>query len=296
MAKPSIRQGETAVINIGSNSVKLLIPDLGRFGYRNVITSRLAANSTNEGKTLDLGSVERTFGALKKLKEDARSKGALNIHVYATEALRKADNKRLLTDRIRDELMLETDIISGEQEAKIAALGASLSFPSHDAFADIGGASTEIALKRSGELLCSSFSVGAVRLNEIGTDISRLKQRAAAAIETNGTTKHIVGIGGTFSALACVSLDLSVFDASAVHGTIISVEELDRLREILQPLEAEETARRFPALKLSRAQVIKAGLAIALAVTEKLNADDITVSMDDGLKGYAMFIEENGHI
>ncbi len=289
-------QGAYAVINIGSNSVKLFIPSCSRFGYRNVITSRLAANSMDNGRTLDPESVERTFRAVETLVRDAKDKNVSEIFVYATEALRSASNKNLLTDRINAELNIDVDIISGEDEAKIAALGASLSFPAHSAFADIGGASTEIAVKCGERLECASFPVGAVRLDETGNDIFALKKNAAAVIRPKGTAKHIVGLGGTFSALACISLELDAFDENAVHGTVLSLSELKRLCRILQPLTPDRIVRRFPAVKPSRAKVVKAGLAIACAVAELMQADDITVSVNDGLNGYAMLLEKDGHI
>lgn len=292
----SSTQGKLAVINIGSNSVKLFVPSLGRFGYRKVVTSRLAAHSSDGGRTLELGSMKRTFDAVSELVREAEEKNASDIFVYATEALRSASNGHILTDRIKSELKIDVDVISGKQEAEIAAAGASLSFPDCDAFADIGGASTEIALRRGEKLEYASYPVGAVRLDEAGTDVDFLEKQAEAALKISGAAKHIVGMGGTFSALACISLGLDAFDESAVHGAVLSFAELERLRGVLKPLTPGEITERYPAVTSLRAKVIKAGLAITCAVANLTKADDITVSLDDGLKGYALLLTQQEKI
>lgn len=282
-----MRKSEFAVINIGSNSVKLYIPSDSRFGTRKVISSQLASGASKDGRLLDADAVSRSFDAVRELQEFARDK-AEHIFVYGTEALRRAENGHVLTERIEGELGLTTELIDGKKEALCAVLGARDSFPDKKVFIDIGGASAEAArLYGGGELKSESYPIGAVRLTDEGRgDFLAMKAIAERTVGSMEKYRCPVGLGGTFTALASLSLGLSTYSDAAVHGVVLTRAELYRLQELLSPLSPEEINETYPVLKKPRARVIKAGLAIALTVAERLDAESISVSADDGLKGY----------
>lgn len=278
-----------AVINIGSNSVKMYIPTKERFGFKKVLTTQLAAGAEDDGRLLNSSALSRSFDAVSELVDEARNRNIDNIFIYGTEALRRAENGHILTDRIAQETALTVELIDGQTEALCAVLGARSSFPKHNVFIDIGGASTEAAKLDGEEIASVSFPIGAVRLEQAhGQDFFALKAKAESEIGFFGKASHFVGLGGTFTALASVSLGLKEYSPEKVHGAVLNLSKLKALARELSPLSADDIERFCPILTKPRARVLKAGLAIAITVAERFSAEDLTVSADDGLKGYAI--------
>ena len=280
---------DIAVINIGSNSVKMYIPTKERFGFKKVLTTQLAAGAKNDGRLLELCALSRSFDAVRELVGEARNRNIDNIFIYGTEALRRAENGYILTDRIKQETALTVELIDGQTEALCAVLGVRSSFPKHHVFIDIGGASTEAAKLDGEEIKSDSFPIGAVRLEQAhGQDFFALKAKAESEIGSFERASHLIGLGGTFTALASASLGLKEYSPEKVHGAVLNLSKLKALARELSPLSADDTERLFPVLTKPRARVLKAGLAIVVTVAERFNAEDFTVSADDGLKGYAV--------
>jgi exopolyphosphatase / guanosine-5'-triphosphate,3'-diphosphate pyrophosphatase len=189
--------------------------------------------------------------------------------------------------------------ISGQEEAELTFAGALSGIrgdePNVRVF-DIGGGSTEVVHgnRATGEVLyAQSYDVGSVRLTErhVRTDpptpseVSALREAARAAfasVPTFASAASPVGIAGTMTTLAAVSLGMTTYDGARVHGLELPVAEIERVAEHLARLPLAERSK-VPGLEPKRADVIDAGAHIALGYLAHIGAKHVTIS-DRGVR------------
>ena len=162
-----------AAIDVGTNTVRLLLGRVenGRVVphlYHRVIT-RLGGGATLE-KGLAPEAMERTLSALKEIAGIMSASGVSHCRGVGTEALRKAVNGKIFVERIRSRTGLSLEIIDGEEEARLSALGVLSELdprPESCLIFDIGGGSTEFILWQRGDILFQkSYPLGVVSLCE----------------------------------------------------------------------------------------------------------------------------------
>ncbi len=260
------------IIDIGSNSVRLLSN-----GKKTVITTRLAQNML-EGK-LDKDSMLRTAEALKTLCEKAHG----NPFAFATEAVRKAENKDEFLRLVNKIAGLKVDIISGDEEAEISYLGAACGYDGSGVVIDLGGASCETVWGKFDEILYKqSFPFGCVMLKDkFGDDLIGLERfvRATYTIPEIKAQKYFA-VGGTVTSLAAMDMRLNVYDPDKIDGHDLY------LYEITQIIGEVKRGKNFPTLRSERRETIIQGAAALRAVMGKLNIRMITVKETDNLEGY----------
>ncbi|HEY2838820.1 MAG TPA: Ppx/GppA phosphatase family protein [Pirellulales bacterium] len=271
-----------AAIDIGTNSIRLIIAEPLRDGSYRILdeekeTTRLGHN-LNKTRRLDPGAVNATLDALRRMKQIADGFQAREIRVIATCAVREAKDGVEFCRRAKEEIGLDVEIISGEQEARLAFYSVARNFPlagKNVAIADIGGGSTEIILA-SGDMIEAIFTtpLGAVRLTDEylaeGDHSLEDFERMIAAIDRKlrrATRKRffaphlLIGSGGTFTTLADMVMAAKGQTGLPMRGYEVTHAEvrhlLDRLRKI--PSKAR---RNVAGLSSDRADIIVAGLAI----------------------------------
>jgi exopolyphosphatase / guanosine-5'-triphosphate,3'-diphosphate pyrophosphatase len=192
---------------------------------------------------------------------------------------------------------LTVEVISGEEEARLAYLAATSALPSARGplvVFDSGGGSTQFTLGRDGRVEEQfSVDVGAVRIAErfgldsaVSTDTLEAVLAALASeldrLDGRPRPDGIVAIGGTATNLAAVKHGLARYEPDVVHGTILDLAELDRQIELYRTRSADER-RQIVGLQPDRADVILAGACIVRTILTKLDHDAMTVS-DRGLR------------
>jgi len=161
-----------AFIDLGTNSMRLLVARVEPDGSFGVLTQQKETVRLGEGEfatdELQPEAIERTVLVGRRFAEMARSFGAEHIVAVATSATREAGNRRVLTDRLRDEGGLDVRVISGREEARLIYLGVASGAKLHDEtalFVDVGGGSTELIVgTRSEHLYLDTLRLGAIRL------------------------------------------------------------------------------------------------------------------------------------
>lgn len=280
-----------AVIDVGSGSVRMLLE-----GKKTTIMTKLGEGLNASGR-LGEEPVKRTVDVIKKFAEEARAVGA-QINVFATEAVRAAENSADFIKTVRDECGLDLDVISGNEEAEIALLGAA---PFGDVtVVDIGSASVEIISGTDGKpVYIRSLPIGMVRLTEQADgNPELLRAYAASGIAKYGDVKlreKLIGVGGTFTSLAAMKLGLDVYDPEKVQGTYLSSVDVSSLTESL--LKAGSPAKikeKYPLLPDARCELITAGALFVSELLSYLGADGLTVSESDNLDGYLRYKENGG--
>lgn len=282
-----------AVIDIGSNSVKLLVAEVvsGRLEERKdrVVVTRLASGLRRTGRIGEAG-VRRTVDALRGFREEAARAGAESLVGVGTQALRRAENAAEVLLRFRRACGLDVEVLPGDHEARFSWIAALSGLPDPDLSAavfDTGGGSTEFARGRGGRIE-ESFSLpvgvrGPTEEYGLGREtpeerveafLRSLSESLAAVPLFDGT---LIGVGGTVLTLASVAAGATRYDPALLAGVPLSRTEVDRQIGIYRDLPAE-ARRGIPGMVPERADVVLAGAAIVRAILERTGRDSLAVS------------------
>ena len=277
-----------AVIDIGSNSVRLMFVADGKVLYKALNTTRLGEGLADK-PLLKTEAVERSVKAVCDFYQKAKAEGAEMVYAFATAAVRSAENREVFLDAVKNACGLKIEVISGETEAEIGILGA---LGNQDGgVIDIGGASTEIVIKKSRELIYKkSVNIGVVRLKDrCGRDPQTLYEVAGQAVNEYGAIppSEMYAIGGTATTLAALKLGLEVYSSDKITGTVITAAEMQQLADKLLSMSVEEIAA-LPCMPKGRADVLAGGAVLFTVLMKRLNFARLIVSDRDNLEGYAI--------
>jgi exopolyphosphatase/guanosine-5'-triphosphate,3'-diphosphate pyrophosphatase len=295
-----------AVIDVGTNSIKLLVADV-REGSVQPIHEESRQTRLGKGfyetHRLQPESIAHTAAAVWEFAEIARGKNSGTIRVIATSAARDAVNPDDLTSAVERASGLKVEIISGDQEADWAFRGVTTDLELAQTpllLLDVGGGSTEFILGRGAEKhFAQSFPLGTVRLLEKfphGDPPSRAefskcrdwlknflqnevrpKLEPALQREKKSGEIHLAGTGGTATILARMELKSDRYDRERIERTALSFEKIIAHRKILWKLPLEER-KEIPGLPKSRADVILTGVIIYEAIMEEFGFKQLRVS------------------
>jgi exopolyphosphatase/guanosine-5'-triphosphate,3'-diphosphate pyrophosphatase len=291
-----------AVIDVGTNSIKFHVAEQSADGHWRTVADRAEITRLGEGLD-DTGRIgeaalERAVTAIAGMAEEARRLGALAVVTVGTAGLRIAANRAEVVGAIETRTGVRIEVISGEDEARLAYLAARSSLDlsaraSLVAF-DTGGGSSQFTFGH-GQDVDERFSVdvGAVRYTErFGLDrvvAPSALQGAVAAISADlsrldgrPVPDALVAMGGAMTNITAVKHGLARYDPERVQGTVLDRAEIDRQIGLYRSMDA--AARRgIVGLQPNRAEVILAGACIIRTVMEKLGKTSLTVS-DRGLR------------
>lgn len=278
-----------AVIDIGSNSVRLMFVADGNVLYKGLNTTRLGEGLAQK-PILNANAIERTARAVEMFNQKAKREGAETIVAFATAAVRSAENGCQFTERVKELCGLDVEVISGEEEAEIGVLGAL--GEADGGVIDIGGASTEIVVKEKGILVYKkSVDVGVVRLKDkCGTDEDALIKEAKAAATAFGKVPAIGvlhGVGGTITTLATQILRLKEYDSASITGAKITAKQIRDIADKLLKMTVEEIAA-LACMPKGRADVLTGGAVLLSVLMQELKIDALIASDADNLEGYAI--------
>jgi exopolyphosphatase/guanosine-5'-triphosphate,3'-diphosphate pyrophosphatase len=290
-----------AVIDVGTNSVKFHIGERDPSGGWRAIVDRAELTRLGEGLG-DHGAIaaeplERTVAAIAGMVEEATRQQVGAIAAVGTAGLRIARNREEVIAAIRDRTGLGVEVISGEEESRLAylAVQAGLGAPEGSLVVfDTGGGSSQFTFGR-GPQVQERFSVdvGAVRYTERfglagavdpGVLDEALVAISADLVRLDGRPRPdaLVGMGGALTNMTAVMLELASYDPDRVQGAVLDRVELDRQIELYRSRDAD-ARREIVGLQPKRAEVILAGACIVRTVMEKLGQQSLTVS-DRGLR------------
>jgi exopolyphosphatase/guanosine-5'-triphosphate,3'-diphosphate pyrophosphatase len=293
-----------AVIDVGTNSVKLLVADVCG---RDVQPVHEESKQTRLGKgfyeanRLQPEAIVRTAEAVAEFGRIARVKKSASVRVIATSAARDAVNADDLTSALARASGLKVEIISGEQEADWAFKGVTTDAKLAGApllLLDVGGGSTEFILgKGAKKNFARSFPLGTVRLLErfpVSDPLTpaeftacrdwlknflraEVRPQLEPALKREPGEIRLAGTGGTTSILARIEKKLDRFDREKIERTILSFEQVVAHRKNLWrlPLAAR---KEIPGLPKLRADVILTGVIIYEAVMEEFGFLQLHIS------------------
>lgn len=282
-----------AIIDIGSNSVRLMTMADGKVFYKVLITTRLGEGLASSN-LLKAESIERTARAVETLQKKAKDEGAKIVYAFATAAVRSAKNGKDFVQRVDELCALKVDVVSGEMEAELGAKGA---LGKRDgALIDIGGASTELIVQKAGAIVYKkSIDIGAVRLKDLcGRDINKLqavcKEYAKQFYGAPVSGLDVYAVGGTATTLAAVLAGLKQYSTDVVTGVKISAANATALSQKLTQMPVEEVEK-IPCVDKKRADIIGGGATLLAAIMQEYNILEVIASDSDNMEGYAKHLK-----
>jgi exopolyphosphatase / guanosine-5'-triphosphate,3'-diphosphate pyrophosphatase len=307
-----------AVIDVGTNSVKLLVAEVnGRVvtpHWEEAEQTRLG-QGFYETHLLQPEAISQTARVVAKFAATAAERKSESIRVIATSAARDARNQCELVEAIRQSCGVPVEILSGEQEAEWVFQGVMTDPAWADDAAliiDLGGGSTECIVGVGPQhLFRHSFRLGSVRSLErrpvsdpptakdwllCREDIEKfLKEEmrpvldpVLRSVRSKGRLQ-LIGTGGATSILARMKFQLDIFDREKINASVLTREELRLERERLWGMPLEER-RKLSGLPPNRADVILIGAAVFEALLEAFGFEEMRVSTR-GLR-YAALIND----
>jgi len=286
-----------AAIDVGSNSIRMLVADVQADGTISVVDEMKAHPRLGRGLAkhgaLSTESMDLAVDALQRMAMLAKQHGAERVEAIATSAVRDAQNAEFFLARVKQHTGLKLRVVSGEDEARLSFRSALAHFDlgaGRAVIMDIGGGSVELALSADGVVDgLVSLPLGAVRLTERYLDgshadglrkLRRAVRRAVKPIlpKRDWRGARVIGSGGTFTNLAGMHLwRQGIFTAKQVHGTVISRVDVEHMLDWLVEMSPEERAA-TPGLNADRADIIVAGVAAIAEVLARVDAREVEVS------------------
>jgi exopolyphosphatase / guanosine-5'-triphosphate,3'-diphosphate pyrophosphatase len=310
-----------AVVDIGTNSTRLLIADVDpQSGAIEELERR--SNVTRLGHGVDASgaladdAMQRVFSTLADYRALIDQHEASANLAVLTSAVRDAANGAQFAERVRNDYKLDARVLSGEQEAQLTFLGAMSGRPAGSAagtngevgagdptvVVDIGGGSTEfvIGINRSAGFH-TSLHAGVVRMSErhIHSDPPSPSELQALAADVRHTfldglppdertpVKRGIAVAGTATSAASIDQELDPYDPARVHGYILQLSTVELLLARLADMN-EKQRREVVGLHPDRAPTIVAGMILLEEAMRAFELEQVEVSEHDILYGGAL--------
>jgi len=280
----------TAVIDIGSNSARLVIyQESSKYGFH-LVCERKSKVRIGEGAYKANGylqpiGINRAYLALKEFISTTKYYPVSKIICVATSALRDAPNGKAFTQWIKKELNLDIEIIDGKKEALFGAIATKNLLPIQDGISiDIGGGSSDLALIENSKIIDTySLNIGTVRLKELFFDTNKSIEEANNFIKkeldslpSHFKAKQVIGIGGTARTLSKGIMKLTGYPMENIHAFSYTVKEHQEYFENI----SQATIKLLPYLYLpkGRFDTIREGTLIWQNILEHVEAQSVITS------------------
>jgi exopolyphosphatase/guanosine-5'-triphosphate,3'-diphosphate pyrophosphatase len=297
-----------AVVDIGTNSTRLLVADVEAGRLLCEVTRRTTITRLGEGVDrtgrLSEQAIGRVLEACTSYHDEIDRLGAERIVAVLTSAVRDAANGVQLRDELRRRFGFDAVTISGDEEARLTYLGAT-SWREHDEpllVLDIGGGSTELVVGAGDEIeFHVSTQIGSVRFTErylaqdppprealsACRDAVREGLEAAVPAAVRARPRDGIAVAGTPTSFAAIDQHLEPYDPERVHGYLLTRASCERILAELAALPLSER-RQVPGLHPERAPTIVAGGLILAETMALFGFEAMEVSERDILEGAAL--------
>lgn len=275
--------------------------------YIDQAITRLGGGFKKEERLLAESAIKRSIVVLKKFSKIIKSYGVERYRTVATSVVRESANGHEFISRVKDEAGIDIELISAEEEARLAAAGVLNSIKVKSkrvVILDIGGGSTEfIFIDGHNGMEVISTNMGVVHLSEKFMDsdiptppaINNLSDHIEKVIRSELTNRTImaahtfllVATAGTVTTLTAIEIGMEEYDADLVNGFVLSREMISRIFFELIRLPPEKRTE-IIGLPRGREDVIIPGIIILLKSMDWFSKDQVVVSDGGLLEGVAL--------
>jgi exopolyphosphatase/guanosine-5'-triphosphate,3'-diphosphate pyrophosphatase len=285
-------QPRTAIIDIGSNSIRLVVyqgpPRLPAVLFNEKVLAGLGRGLSATGAIDEAGMASAKI-ALARFAAVAREMKAEQVRTVATAAVRDASNGGRLIEAARD-LGLTVELLTGEEEATAAGNGVLSAIPAADGIVgDLGGGSLELVRIADGAVAARvSFPLGVLRL-------AALKERRGKAFEryvgglveaagwlNKGRGLPLYLVGGSWRALARLDMGLTGYPLPVIHQYGLTPDRVAHLCRALPRMD-KATLRQVPGLSAGRSATLPDAAAL-LDVLFRLLGSRVAIASAFGLR------------
>lgn len=300
-----------AAIDCGTNAIRLLIAHVDGDHVTDLVremrTVRLGEGVDTTGE-FGVAALKRTFAACREYSEILQQHQVNKLRFIATSASRDVSNRDAFIVGVRTALGVEPEVITGEVEAQLSYRGAlsGLDVKGKVLVADIGGGSTEFVMQLpNGSLLARSLNIGCVRMTErhlhsdpptqpeiLGTvrDIDNQIALIADSFPIGPDTTFI-GLAGSVTTVAAMAMGLSEYDAGLIHGSVLSIDQVEEVTALLVNMTHEKRAE-LDFMHPGRVDVIGGGALVLRESMRLLGFHQVLVSEKDLLDGVVLTLGE----
>ena len=289
-----------AVIDIGSNTVRLSVYKIHGDKVTNLFNEKEQASLKTYIKdgVLSEKGIDRLISTLKNFKAVVDNFEDIDeLHPFATATIRDAANRSEILDRVKNEVGLDIEIISGEEEAKLAFIGASSSVEvSRGILTDIGGGSSEVVIIDQNKVIKStSLSIGSLSaFNDYvdGLFVSKdekkdIDSEVKNLLESNKMYREehnlLCAVGGT--ARATMKFYNEYYDEPS-YNTVMQASKLnDMVKEVIDR-EPRDILDAILAVKPDRVHTLLPGMVILNRLTKYFYCEKISISQTGVREGY----------
>jgi len=280
-------KARVAIIDIGSNSVRLVVYDgaarLPAVLFNEKVMAGLGRSLSDTG-AIDKAGLARARAALARFAALAREMQVSELRTVATAAVRDASNGGELI-RAAEALNLEVELLSGEEEAMASGMGVLSGIPEADGVVgDLGGGSLELVRVVAGTVTDRvSFPLGVLRLGVIRAEgKGALDRRVAKLFADSGWSGRGKGlpfylVGGSWRALARLDMHRTGYPLPVVHQYPIALDRVGDLQRILAEIPKTEL-KAIPDISSARIPTLPDATALLLSVLRHLGSSGSLVS------------------
>jgi exopolyphosphatase / guanosine-5'-triphosphate,3'-diphosphate pyrophosphatase len=283
-----------AAVDVGTNTVRLLVADVDREGMHRVAHDRRITRlgqGVDADRRLAPAAIDRTIDAIDSFVRRASELDA-RVRIVGTSAARDAANADAFARLVNERTGLEFEVISGAEEGRTSYLGATTGLPSDDyVVCDIGGGSTELSTLDD----AASLDIGSVRLKErclrsdppTSAEIETAVAAIDRALEDVQVRGRLVGVAGTNTTLAAIVLGLRSYDSDRVHHAELVRDDVVEWSHRLLAMRADDIVALGP-VERGRADVIGGGALILASIMKRFDFENVLVSERDILDGLVL--------
>jgi exopolyphosphatase/guanosine-5'-triphosphate,3'-diphosphate pyrophosphatase len=284
---PDPDAGRVGIIDIGSNSIRLVVYDgparIPAILFNEKVMAGLGRGVVERG-TIDAEAIDRALVALARFRRLASQMAVSTLRTVATAAVRDATNGAAFLARLAD-LGLGVELLSGEEEAAMAGHGVLAAIPEADGIVgDLGGGSLELIRVAGGDVHeRASFPLGVLRLAALRAKGPRARERALdRAFEEIGWVgagrgKPFYLVGGSWRALARLDMSLTAFPLPIVHHYAMPADRPQQLTRIVAQI-GKKRLRGVDGLNASRIPNLRDAAALLAALTRRIGSSSVIVS------------------
>ena len=280
--------GHYAVIDVGSNSVRLVVYDrLSRAPLPRFNEKSLCGLGANLATSDELGeeAIEQTLHALNRYTAVAEAMGVNRIDIIATEAVRRASNGPEFVAKIKEQTGLDTIVLSGEDEARFAALGVISGFyRPRGLVGDLGGGSLDLAEvidedvgERRISLPIGALPTAAAMVDDLSAVKRRIDDLLSSRLPPLLAFPTFYAVGGGWRALARVHMAKNDAPVKIAHGYAIDGAEARSFAKTIRRLDAADIAS-LPNVPARRVKTLRAAALILDRLLKRLKPDEVVFS------------------
>lgn len=291
---PGIRP--VAVVDIGSNSVRLVIYE-GLLRSPNILFNEKALCGLGRGMAttgqMEPEGVERAIKTLHRFRRLCDQAGAVDVHVLATAAARDASNGPEFIKNAEAALKCKLKVLTGEEEAKFAALGVISGIYEPDGIVgDLGGGSLELVdIKKRDINKGITLPLGGLRLqDEADGDLDKARKIAKSNLAdvdilSAGKGRQFYAVGGTWRSIAKLHMEATNYPLHMMQGYEIDyAETMDFLDSVVSLDDFEKDT--LKAVSKSRRILLPFGAVTMLEVLKRMKPARVSFSAQGVREGF----------